>query len=167
MQIIELRASDGSAAPETYRPLTTPGAYVPTTVPLFSTMGATTPWVMASGSQFRPGPPPALGSEVWTRDVNEIREVGNRSSTTRTPEQTTIGSILVLCRCPHLQSDREAGRNGQGHGSRRLRPAVRADVDCRQRRLRRRVRRKIPLQSLAADHGHTQRRPDVESGDAS
>ena len=91
MQIIELRANDGSAAPETYRPLTTPGAYVPTTVPLFSTTGATTPWVMVSGSQFRPGPPPALGSEVWTRDVNEIREVGSRSSTTRTPEQTTIG----------------------------------------------------------------------------
>ena len=68
-----------------------PGAYVPTAVPLFSTAGATTPWVMTSGSQFRPGPPPALGSEVWTRDVNEIREVGSRSSPTRTPEQTTIG----------------------------------------------------------------------------
>ena len=60
MKIIEFRANDGSAAPETYRPLTTPGAHVPTTVPLFSTIGATTPWVMASGSQFRPGPPPAL-----------------------------------------------------------------------------------------------------------
>jgi hypothetical protein len=90
-KIIELRADDGSATRETYRPLTTPGAYVPTTVPLFSTIGATTPWIMASGSQFRPGPPPALDSEVWTRDVNEIREIGSRSSPTRTPEQTTIG----------------------------------------------------------------------------
>jgi len=90
-QIMELRAKDGSNAVETYRPLTTPGAYVPTVVPLFSTTGATTPWVMASGSQFRPGPPPALDSEVWTRDVNEIREVGSRASSTRTPEQTTIG----------------------------------------------------------------------------
>ncbi|WFU23731.1 vanadium-dependent haloperoxidase [Bradyrhizobium sp. CB1717] len=91
VQIIQLRANDGSAAVETYRPLTTPGAYVPTVVPLFSTTGATTPWVMTSGSQFRPGPPPALDSEVWTRDVNEIREVGGRGSATRTPEQTTIG----------------------------------------------------------------------------
>ncbi|WP_245327033.1 vanadium-dependent haloperoxidase [Bradyrhizobium sacchari] len=90
-QIIQLRAKDGSSTVETYRPLTTPGAYVPTVVPLFSTTGATTPWVMASGSQFRPGPPPALDSEVWTRDVNEIREVGSRGSPTRTPEQTTIG----------------------------------------------------------------------------
>lgn len=96
VQIIQLRAKDGSNAVETYRPLTTPGAYVPTVVPLFSTTGATTPWVMASGSQFRPGPPPALDSEVWTRDVNEIREVGGRGSPTRTPEQTTIGRFWFL-----------------------------------------------------------------------
>ncbi|MBR0699683.1 vanadium-dependent haloperoxidase [Bradyrhizobium diazoefficiens] len=95
-QIIQLRAKDGSNAVETYRPLTTPGAYVPTVVPLFSTTGATTPWVMESGSQFRPGPPPALDSEVWTRDVNEIREVGGRSSPTRTSEQTTIGRFWLF-----------------------------------------------------------------------
>jgi len=90
-QIIQLRAKDGSNAVETYRPLTTAGVYVPTAVPLFQTTGATTPWVMTSGSQFRPGPPPALDSEVWTKDINEIREVGGRGSPTRTPEQTTIG----------------------------------------------------------------------------
>ena len=89
--IIALRANDGSAAPESYRPHTRPGVYVPTTVPLFSTVGATTPWILESGSQFRPGPPPALDSETWTRDVNEIRELGARNSAIRTPEQTTIG----------------------------------------------------------------------------
>jgi hypothetical protein len=45
---------------------------------------------MTSGSQFRPGPPPALTSETWTRDINEIRELGGRDSKTRTAEQTTI-----------------------------------------------------------------------------
>ena len=89
--IIALRANDGSAAPESYRPHTRPGVYVPTTVPQFSTVGATTPWILESGSQFRPGPPPALDSETWTRDVNEIRELGARNSAIRTPEQTTIG----------------------------------------------------------------------------
>jgi hypothetical protein len=89
--IIALRANDGSAAPESYRPHTRPGVYAPTTVPLFSTVGATTPWILESGSQFRPGPPPALDSETWTRDVNEIRELGARNSAIRTPEQTTIG----------------------------------------------------------------------------
>jgi hypothetical protein len=44
--IIALRANDGSAAPESYRPNTSPGVYVPTTVPLFSTVGATTPWIL-------------------------------------------------------------------------------------------------------------------------
>src|SRR5437868_5707504 len=63
----------------------------PTAVPLVSTVGATTPWVMTSGSQFRPEPPPALDSETWTKDLNEIREIGGRNSTKRTAEQTTIG----------------------------------------------------------------------------
>ena len=40
-------------------------------------------------SQFRPAPPPALNSEVWTRDLNEIREIGSNTSTRRTAEQTT------------------------------------------------------------------------------
>lgn len=96
MKIIELRANDGSTTPETYRPLTTAGAYVPTTVPSFSTFGATTPWVMTSGSQFRPGAPPALDTDVWTRDLNEIREVGSRNSASRTPEQTTIGRFWLF-----------------------------------------------------------------------
>ncbi|MGY3619877.1 vanadium-dependent haloperoxidase [Bradyrhizobium sp. USDA 10063] len=89
--IVALRAKDGSTAQEGYRPYTRPGVYVPTAVPVFSTIGATTPWVMTTGSQFRPEPPPALDSETWTRDLNEIREVGARGSTTRTEEQTTIG----------------------------------------------------------------------------
>ena len=94
--VIALRVSDGSNARESYRPYTKAGVYVPTIVPLFSTIGATTPWVMTSGSQFRPGPPPTLDSETWTRDVNEIREIGARNSTVRTAEQTTIGRFWFL-----------------------------------------------------------------------
>jgi hypothetical protein len=94
--VMAFRARDGMDAQESYRPYTKPGVYVPTIVPLFSTIGATTPWVMTSGSQFRPGPPPALDSETWTRDVNEIREIGARNSTVRTAEQTTIGRFWFL-----------------------------------------------------------------------
>jgi hypothetical protein len=89
--ILALRANDGANAPETYRPHTSAGVYVPTVVPLFSTVGAITPWVMTTGSQFRPPPPPALTSTTWTKDVNEIRELGSRTSTVRTAEQTNIG----------------------------------------------------------------------------
>jgi hypothetical protein len=94
--IIALRANDGIDAQETYRPSTTAGIYIPTVLPLFSTAGAVTPWVMTSGSQFRPAAPPALTSETWTTDVNEIRELGRIDSTKRTPEQTTIGRFWLF-----------------------------------------------------------------------
>ena len=51
---------------------------------------------MTASAQFRPAPPPALNSETWTRDLNEIRELGGRNSTTRTAEQTTIGRFWFL-----------------------------------------------------------------------
>jgi len=86
--ILALRANDGIAAPETYRPMTTAGAYIPTPIPVSSTIGKLTPWVMTSGEQLRPGPPPALTSSAWTTDVNEIREVGGRTSAKRTADQT-------------------------------------------------------------------------------
>ena len=89
--IIALRANDSSDKTENYRPYATPGIYVPTTLPIESTSPALTPWVMGTGSQFRPGPPPALSSETWTRDLNEIREIGSRNSSRRTAEQTNIG----------------------------------------------------------------------------
>jgi hypothetical protein len=65
-------------------------------VVISTTIGAVTPWVMTSGSQFRPAAPPALDSETWTRDLNEIRELGSRNSTKRTAEQTTVGQFWFL-----------------------------------------------------------------------
>ena len=90
-EIIALRTNDGSGAPESYRPQTSPGAYVPTVVPIESTAAQIRPWVMKAASQFRPAAPPPLTSEVWTRDLNEIREFGSLNSTKRSAEQTTIG----------------------------------------------------------------------------
>ena len=94
--IIALRTDDGSGTQESYRPYTAPGVYVPTALPAESTGGSLKPWVMEKGSQVRPAPPPALDSEVWTRDVNEIRELGSLRSAKRTPEQTEIGRFWFL-----------------------------------------------------------------------
>jgi hypothetical protein len=88
--ILALRVNDGSNMPEGYRPVTAPGVYVPTAVPIESTSSGITPFAMQTGAQFRPAPPPALTSEVWTRDLNEIREMGSFASTRRTAEQTTM-----------------------------------------------------------------------------
>jgi hypothetical protein len=95
-EMIALRANDGATLQESYRPVTRPGVYIPTATVISSTVGAMTPWVMTSGAQFRPAPPLALDSETWTRDLNEIRELGARNSTRRTPEQTTIGRFWFL-----------------------------------------------------------------------
>ncbi|GAC1452000.1 MAG: vanadium-dependent haloperoxidase [Steroidobacteraceae bacterium] len=75
---------------EPYRPLTQPGVYVPTTFPLGYAFAQHRPWFLTGASQFRPGPPPALTSELWARDYNEIKAIGSATSTARTPEQTDI-----------------------------------------------------------------------------
>jgi hypothetical protein len=82
--------SEDLGKPEPYRPVTTPGVYVPTTFPLGYTFPQHHPWIMKDAAQFRPGPPPPLSSELWARDYNEIKILGSVASTVRTPEQTAI-----------------------------------------------------------------------------
>ena len=89
-RLLSERASDGFDAVESYRPLTTPGTYVPTTLPLATQWPKRKPWNLSSPDQFRPGPPPALDSERWARDLNECKEMGGKSSAARTPEQTDV-----------------------------------------------------------------------------
>lgn len=95
-EVLALRTRDGTDAPESYRPSTSAGVYVPTVLPVSSTYGGATPWVMSKGSQFRPGPPPGLDSATWTSDVNEIRELGSRTSTRRSAEQTAVGRFWFV-----------------------------------------------------------------------
>ena len=94
--ILALRANDGVTSPEAYHPFTAPGVYVPTMIPVSSTDGRITPFAMTAPTQFRPAPPPALNSQTWTDDLNEIREWGGRSSTKRTAEQTDIARFWFL-----------------------------------------------------------------------
>jgi len=82
--------TDDIGAIEPYRPVTTPGVYVPTTFPLGYAVAQHRPWFLKSGAQFRPGPPPDLKSELWARDYNEIKTLGSASSTVRTSQQTEI-----------------------------------------------------------------------------
>ena len=91
--LLALCADDGMVAPDVYRPHTAAGAYVPTLLPAVPHWGKRRPWVMASGSQFRPGAPPSLTSDTWTRDYNEVKAIGAKNSTQRTPEQTAIAKF--------------------------------------------------------------------------
>jgi hypothetical protein len=91
--IVALCADDGALAPDVYRPHAAPGVYVPTTGPALPHWGARRPWVMSRGDHFRPGPPPALTSALWARDYNEIKAVGGKTSSQRTPEQTAMAKF--------------------------------------------------------------------------
>jgi hypothetical protein len=75
---------------EPYRPLTSPGVYVPTIFPLGYAFAQHRPWFMKTAAQFRPGPPPALTSALWARDYNEVKVVGSATSKVRTQEQAAI-----------------------------------------------------------------------------
>ena len=91
--VIAQCAEDGATAPNTYRPHTTPGVYVPTMFPAVPHWGKRKTWVMTSPDQFRPGPPPSLSSDTWKRDFEEIKAIGGKESSKRTPEQTAIAKF--------------------------------------------------------------------------
>jgi hypothetical protein len=91
--VVALCADDGATAPNTYRPHTTPGVYVPTMFPAVPHWGKRKTWVMTSADQFRPGPPPSPTSDTWKRDFEEIKAVGARDSSKRTAEQTAIAKF--------------------------------------------------------------------------
>lgn len=92
-EMIKLRSGDGVDAVETYQPVTKPGTYVPTVIPLGSTCSTVTPWALKSVSQFRPSAPYRLSSEQYAHDLNEVQAMGGKKSTKRSDEQTTIAKF--------------------------------------------------------------------------
>ena len=96
--ILALRSNDHAS--EAVFDYTVPGAGTPGVwerlggaAALLPGWGAVTPFVMRSGSQFRPDGPPALDSEQYATDYNEIREIGSLTSTVRSTEQTGIANF--------------------------------------------------------------------------
>jgi hypothetical protein len=96
--LLAIRANDGSnlTAPP-FVPGTNPGDYRVTPpnfpTPAFTTWGQVTPFVLDTGDQFRPAPPPALTSDAYAAAINEVQSLGSAISTTRTAEQTQIGQF--------------------------------------------------------------------------
>jgi hypothetical protein len=90
--LIAQRAGDGFRAPVFYTPPNPPipGVWIPTapTPPIGTYLGLMRPFSLDSADRFRPGGPPALSSQKWARDYNEVKEIGSSTSTTRTAEQT-------------------------------------------------------------------------------
>lgn len=63
--------------------------------PVLPGLGRVTPWVLERGSQFRPAGPPALTSQRYARDYNEVKALGSLNSRTRTPQQTAIAQFWL------------------------------------------------------------------------
>ncbi|AMJ65666.1 vanadium-dependent haloperoxidase [Hymenobacter sp. PAMC 26628] len=95
--VLAKRANDGADAAQTPFPIgTNPGDYQytpPFDGPPFNGYYAlagwkdVTPFVLTAANQFRPGPPPALTSDAYTADFNEVKAVGGATSATRTADQ--------------------------------------------------------------------------------
>ena len=95
-KILEARANDESSASDAYRPVTTPGVYIPTPLTVASQWPNVKPFAMTSPSQFRPKPPIALESEQWAKDYNEIKELGEKNSSKRSARQTEDARFWLM-----------------------------------------------------------------------
>src|SRR5215475_7410693 len=94
-----LEIHDGVIPTVTYTPGTGPGvwqptppAFAPALLPGFAQL---TPLTLPSASQFRHDPPPALSSERFADDYNEVKVYGVATGSLRTDEQTEIGRFYT------------------------------------------------------------------------
>src|SRR3989449_1588889 len=97
-RLITIRANDGSSATLLpFVPGNQPGNYQLTppkfVAPVFTNWGNVTPFVLNNAAQFRPGPPPAVTSQAAAQALNEVKSLGQNTSTTRTAEQTVIAKF--------------------------------------------------------------------------
>jgi hypothetical protein len=100
--VIAMRTGDGRQTPigsTSAFPTKTPGpgvwrltppAYLPPQTPWAGTMK---PFILPRADQFLPPPPPALSSQAWVKGVNEIKAIGQDSSTLRTAEETATAKF--------------------------------------------------------------------------
>ena len=91
-RLVELREDDGRFAPIVFNVPPTAGVWRPTPpafAPFFDPwLGQVEPFVLDSPSQFRPGPPPAISSDLYVEEFEEVRDYGVNVGSLRTAAQT-------------------------------------------------------------------------------
>ncbi|MFC5823390.1 phosphatase PAP2 family protein [Nonomuraea insulae] len=89
--MIAARRNDGAFGDQTWTVGTQPGQWRPTP-PAYASDGAWVghlkPFLIPSASMFRTSGPPALTSDRYARDFNEVKTIGSATSTVRTADQT-------------------------------------------------------------------------------
>ena len=98
-QVIRARTGDGLVTPlastSTFPTIApgpgvwrlTPPAYLAPQTPWIANVH---PFVLKSGAQFLPGPPPSLSSSDWATAFNELKTFGSATSTARTADETAV-----------------------------------------------------------------------------
>lgn len=101
-RLLDIRENDGwNAPPPPYVLPPTPGNWQPSPAPAgFTQFPAVIPFATTSGTQFAPNPPPALTSPEYAADLNEIKEIGSATSTTRTADQTRVAQLWANVNTP-------------------------------------------------------------------
>jgi hypothetical protein len=96
---LAMRAQDHASDVVVYTPITGMGHWAPTPPAFASALEPgwpnVTPFLLASGDEFRPAPPPSPGSDAYVRDYLEIVSIGARDSVTRTALQTETARFWV------------------------------------------------------------------------
>lgn len=92
--MLDDRSEDGSATQVPYIPSELPGRWRRTPPfyrpPLDPQWRYVTPFALPDIEPFVPPGPPALSSDEYARDFNEVKAIGAKNSATRTPEQSQI-----------------------------------------------------------------------------
>ena len=92
--ILAARANDGSAATGIFVPGSAPGQWVPTPpafrAPLTPKWGQVTPFAVDDVGPFRAPLPPPLASAEYAAALDEVKQIGSKTSAARAAEQTQI-----------------------------------------------------------------------------
>jgi hypothetical protein len=79
-----------------YRPRTEAGVWTATQLPVLEPFSvAFKPWILPRADAVRPAPPPALTSERWARDLDEVRRLGARNSQDRSAQQSLMARYRI------------------------------------------------------------------------
>ncbi len=92
--VLMARKADGSERSVKPAPGAKPGEYRPTppdlTPAFMAQWGGVKPFALSAASQFRPGPPPAIGSGTARADIETVRSVGGEKGGARDEDESEI-----------------------------------------------------------------------------
>jgi hypothetical protein len=104
-RMLAVRANDGwTVTPPAYVLPQTPGNWQPTppanSAATFTHYPDVTPFAISSPAQFAPAAPPSMTSSEYAAALNEVKEIGSATSTTRTSDQTLVARLWANVNTP-------------------------------------------------------------------